>query len=270
MIRPFLIAILSALTFSFATYAAPTVRPVRFMTDDNVYITGEFYPATSKEDFAPAVLLLHSLERSRQEWPGVAAMLQRNGIACLVIDLRGHGESTRQLTANGPQPLDYHSFTAQHFADMLLDVNASINWLNDQPNIDKHRIAIIGSGLGASLALQYATFNSDLQALLLISPGDYVGLSATKAMAKLGPIALRIYVSRDDIASYDTAKRLLAIHKEMGYTNDPETLVVCSGNMRGGDMLRGVNQLPKVMLAWLQQVLLGVTPPAPSSTPPKK
>jgi pimeloyl-ACP methyl ester carboxylesterase len=268
MIRRYFTRSLILILFAPTLMAALSSRPVRLMTDDNVTITGMFYPAATNSEITPAVLLVHSLGSSRNEWPGVPQMLQRNGIACLAIDLRGHGASNRKLTVKGPELVDYQLFTERDHATMLLDLNAAINWLTEQTEIDKHRIAIIGSGIGASLALQYASFNTDLHALLLISPLDYRGLSPVKSIEKIGPIALRIYVSQYDDASYETAKQLIAVHKEMGYSSDNKTLVVCSGNLRGGDMLRGVDQLPQVMLAWLEQVLLGKVPPAPEPAQP--
>ena len=277
MIRQIFLVAMAIIAFSSSSPAEQSARALRLMTDDNVSISAVFYAAKTQDEFAPAVLLLHSLGQSRDEWPGLPAMLQRNGISCLVIDLRGHGQSTRRLTDKGPELVNYQTFTERDYADMLLDVNAAVNWLTEQTDIDKHRMAIIGSGFGASLALQYASFNADIRALLLFSPGNYQGISIDKAVEKIGPIALRLYVSRYDNSSYNTAKRLLATRKEMGYSADTKSLVVCSGGLQGGEMLRGVDQLPQLMLEWLQQVLLGVSPPVTkasvkpaSATPPKK
>ena len=91
-----LIRIMSVLAFASIASAEPP-RVVRLTTADDVGVLADFYTATTNP--APAVLLLHSLGKSRDEWDGIPPLLQRVGFAVLAIDLRGHGESTRRLTA---------------------------------------------------------------------------------------------------------------------------------------------------------------------------
>ena len=79
---------------------AQTARAIRLTTADGIGIIGTYYPAQT--DIAPAVLLLHGLGQTRTDWTAFARLLQQNGIAALAIDLRGHGESTRRVTAAGP------------------------------------------------------------------------------------------------------------------------------------------------------------------------
>ncbi|MGA2605294.1 MAG: hypothetical protein ABSG14_13805, partial [Verrucomicrobiia bacterium] len=67
-----------------------TTRTVHLRTTDNVGIAGTWYPVPQTP--APAVLLVHSVERDRSVWASFAAALQKNGLAALAIDLRGYGE----------------------------------------------------------------------------------------------------------------------------------------------------------------------------------
>ena len=249
------------LLFTGAAASAQTVRQLRLTTADEVGISAAYYPAVT--DPAAAVVLLHDIGRTRDEWASFAAALQRAGIAALAIDLRGHGESTRRLTAQGPQRVDFHDFTPRDFEDMLLDVNAAVDWLAEQPGIDKHRIGIVGSSLGANVALRYAAFNEDLAALLLLSPGmTYRGLRADEPMRKLGPVPLRLVASRLDAFYFESCKRLVEIrHEKDQSTPDPKELTTCTGNLHGTEMLKGVDGLAPVLLDWLKETLR-VTAPA--------
>ena len=246
---------------------AQTVRTVRLTTADEVGISAAYYPVAG--DSAPAVVLLHGFATNRDEWSGFASLLQRNGIAALAIDLRGHGESTRRLTAQGPELLDYHKFTPRDFQDMLLDVNVATDWLLDQPGIDKHRVGIVGASLGANIALRYTMFNEDLATLVLLSPGlNYKDVRTDDAMQKLGAVPLRIAVSQHDAFAFESSKRLIEIRKETGHASDTNALIICTGNLHGANMLKGVKDLPTILLDWLKQVLLGVAPePSPAPTP---
>ena len=241
---------------------AQVSRPVRLTTADDVGIAGVYYPVASGP--APAVLLLHGFERNHTEWDIFPTSLQRNGIAALAIDLRGHGESTRRLTAEGPELMDFHRFTPRDYQDMLLDVEVAMDWLADQPGIDKDRIGIVGSSLGANVAMRYTLFNEDLAALVLISPGIvYKDLRTDDAMQKLGPVPLRIAVSRDDPFAFESCKRLMELRKQAGHTSDTNELIICTGYLHGADMLRGVRDLPTILIDWLKQTL-SRTPAAPT------
>src|ERR1017187_8700909 len=148
---------------------AETQRIVHFRTADGVAITGNYYPI--KQNPAPVVLLIHSVSRSRTVWDSFAKLLQQNGLAALAIDLRGHGDSTRKQTADGVATMDFHNFVAGDYQDMLLDLEAAVDWLQVQPELDGKRIALVGESLGANIVLRYAYLNEDVAAILVFSPG---------------------------------------------------------------------------------------------------
>ena len=242
-------------------------RPVQLMTPDDVGISAAYFPVGG--DSVPAVLLLHSLGQNRDEWTTMAALLQRHGIAALSLDLRGHGESTRKITALGPQRLDFQKFTARDFTDMMLDLNAAFDWLAKQPNINRKHIGVIGTSFGANLALRYATFNEDVAALLLFSPGlNYNSVRTDDVMKRVGPIPLRIIVARYDTFAYESSKRLFAIRKEQGHPTDPKDFTVSTGHLHGLALLTGVANMPQSVLDWLQEKLAGHPTPAPEPAPP--
>jgi dienelactone hydrolase len=264
-----------------ASAFAQTTRVVRLTAADDVGIIATYYP--SERDRAPAVLLLHDLNKDRSEWKEFASLLQRNGIAALAIDFRGHGESTRKLTAAGVVELKLQDFTARDLQDMPLDVEAAVDWLQAQSEIDKNRIALLGAGFGANIALRYAALNEDLAGVAVLSPGIvYRGIRADDVIRQLGTMPVHIFVSTDDPFSFESSKRLIEIRKEIGIATADKELTTCTGNLHGVPMLKGVRNLPQFVLSWCQQVLFGSpsserakTPstPAPaarSATPPPR
>ena len=78
------------LTVPAALHAAPS-RTVSFRADDGVAVAATWYEATRRP--APAVILLHMLSRSRDDWRAVADRLSDAGLHALAIDFRGHGDS---------------------------------------------------------------------------------------------------------------------------------------------------------------------------------
>ena len=148
-------------------------------------------------------------------------------------------------------------------------VEAAASWLQDQPGIKKDRIAIAGASVGANVALRYAAVNEDIAAILLLSPGiNYKGLRTDDVITSVGSRPLRIMVSRYDAFAFESSKRLVEIRKDAGQVADDKEMTVCSGNLHGTDMLTGVKKVPEILLAWFQQVLLGVAPEPPKPVAP--
>ncbi len=247
---------------------ADNVRPIKLLTRDDLELAAVYYPVATNS--AAAVLLLHGYGKNHEEWRAVAPLFQMNGIAVLAIDLRGQGDSTRRLTADGVKTVDYQNFGPQDFTDMLLDVNQAYDWLASQPGIDKHRIAIVGSSLGANLALRYAAFNDEVAGLILLSPGlSYRNLRTDDVIARFGKRPLCIVVSRDDEFAFESSKRLIELRQRAGQAVVSNELVACSGNLHGVEMLTGVKELSGVIFGWLEQIL-SVSPASEPVPSPKR
>jgi dienelactone hydrolase len=241
-----------------------TTRTVHLRTTDNVGIAGTYYPV--RQTLAPAVLLVHSVERDRNTWASFAAVLQKNGLAALAIDLRGFGESTRKQTADGPVTLDVRTFTGGDYRDMLLDVETAVDWLQAQPEIDGKHIALIGESFGANIALRYAAINEDIAAIVALSPGiTYRGVRTDDIISQVSHAPLRIFVSQYDPFAFESSKRLVEILKETGVPTTTNELTICTGNLHGSNMLLGVRNLPQIIVTWLKDAF--TQGPAPSAPP---
>ncbi len=274
MFYRFTICLLLALGWvSHAT--AQTVRTMRITTADNVVIMGSYYAVP--EDNAPAVVLLHGYRQHRATWLDFARALQKRGIASLAVDLRGHGDSNRRLTQYGPQLIDLAKFRPQDYQDMLMDIESAVGWLEKQPGINANRIAMVGASISANLAIRYAAINTDLAALVLLSPGlnNASELRTDDVFAQLGHIPLRLAVSRNDDFYYNSARRLMVIRAETGHSK-PEELLVFTGNRHGTDLLIAVKTLPGLLLDFLESSLrkqvsepeMRLTPPPPPAPMP--
>jgi alpha-beta hydrolase superfamily lysophospholipase len=269
-VRRFLVSWLISLMLAPLT-RGQTTRNIKLTTADDIGIAAVYFPTEVAS--APAVVLVHGLGQTRDAWTGLATLLQRNGIAALALDLRGHGESTRKITAQGLQVVNAQKFATQDYEEMLLDVNAAFDWLEEQPGIAKTRLAVIGSSLGANIALRYAALNGELRAVVLLSPGlVYRGLRTDEAIRKLpAKTALRVIVSYNDAFAFESSKRLVEMRHETVGTAAANTneLVTCTGNLHGTQMLESVAGLPQMIINWLKQTLLA-SEPAPVAPPTVK
>src|SRR5262245_61932227 len=74
-------------------------RTVTFRTDDGATLSATWYGPSNRT--GPVVILVHMLHRTRRDWDALATRLAAEGIGALAFDLRGHGESTGSIPAEG-------------------------------------------------------------------------------------------------------------------------------------------------------------------------
>ena len=169
------------------------VKKVTFLTPDNVTIVGNYYPL---KEFDEAILLLHMMPQTKESWDMLAKKLQENNIVTLAIDLRGHGESIKK----GSQTLDYTRFSDKEHQESQRDVEAALNWLKKETNLDLSSIYVGGASIGANLSLQALAEHSEIGKGFLLSPGfDYRGIKTNAFVKKLNKDQEVFFVtSKDD------------------------------------------------------------------------
>jgi alpha-beta hydrolase superfamily lysophospholipase len=209
-------------------------RPVNFSATDGTPLAGMLYEASSRT--APAVILVHMLGRSKDEWAFVADRLQEAGMTALALDLRGHGRSA----GNGSE-----------LAAMVGDVRGAVNWLLGNPVLRPSAIAIVGASLGANLAALVAADVGAVRGVAMISPSlDYRGVRLDAGvMKKLGSRALWLAASNDDPYAVRTIREL-ATHNSAAEQH-------LSGVRAHGTALVGADQdLARGLVDWLRRTLI--------------
>jgi pimeloyl-ACP methyl ester carboxylesterase len=165
----------------------------RFVTEDGVEIIGSLW--MPERQSSPAILLLHMLGQKRQDWDVFAEELVANGYAVVSIDLRGHGQSTKQ----NDETINYAKFNSDDYQNMVLDVEAVMKYFRNDVRIDSTRIGIVGASIGANVALQAAAADTGISAVVLLSPGrNYRGVATEVAMLDYGKRPVLIAASEED------------------------------------------------------------------------
>jgi alpha-beta hydrolase superfamily lysophospholipase len=185
-----LVAIL--LSTSAATAAG---RAITFASSDGTTLAGMFYESPNRT--APAVVLVHMLARSKEEFIPIAERLQDSGATVLTFDLRGHGGS---------------SGSASSLSLMVSDVRSAVEWLTTRAPNRPSSIGLVGSSLGANLAALAAADLAAVRAVALISPSlDYRGVRLdSTVMRKLGSRPVFLASSTEDPYALRTIQELAA------------------------------------------------------------
>jgi dienelactone hydrolase len=230
------------LTFAFAILlacpAAAGTQRVTIRTEDGASLAGTWYEPGVRQ--APAVILVHMLHRTRQDWDPIATRLASEGIGALAIDLRGHGESSGG--AEGGEAADY--------AALVRDVAAARRYLASRSDVQQSRVGIAGASLGANLAVLAASADPSVASLALLSASlDYRGLRIEAAMKKYGGRPALLVASDEDPYALRSAKDL---QKAGGGKRE---LLVLNHAGHGTVMLSHDDDLARTLVDWFQRTL---------------
>ena len=140
---------------------------VTYQAEDGVVIAASW--ALPPAQARPAVVILfHELDGSRDQWDEFIPVLVNEGYAVLTPDLRGSGESTR-VVRDGEEEL----YELTDLDDLLLDVAAALQWLDDRSDVDLDRTGLIGAGDGGNLAFVSTAFFPEVKTAIAMSPTPY-------------------------------------------------------------------------------------------------
>lgn len=182
------------------------IKKISLITQDEAEIFGDYYSVSkSLLKHSKAVLMLHMMPSDKKSFSSFARKLQSAEIPSFSIDLRGHGESINKLKIksaprlnesfmlgqklkveeeNKFEILDYRKFTDEEHQNSILDVRASVDFLNKK---GFKNLILCGASIGANLSLKFIAENPDkARAGILLSPGiNYKGIEAVPFAEKI-------------------------------------------------------------------------------------
>lgn len=137
-------------------------------------IHGTIYP---NDDPTKAIILVPMLGHTRESYPMSFIERLHNeipGSIILVIDPRGHGESTNLGTSE--------DFAMEDFRDMGVDVaNARPFFDNNYPTVKQHYV--VGASIGSTAAILATRQNNQIDKVAMLSPGmEYQDVSIERAV----------------------------------------------------------------------------------------
>lgn len=217
---------------------------VSFRTDDGVTIAATWYEpldsarAGRLNGSAPAVILVHMLNRSRRDWDSFASRLAFAGVGALAIDLRGHGDSHHPR----PDPAN------PDYSAMVRDIVSARRYLASRGDVAPSRIGLVGASLGANLAA-LAAADGSFVSLALLSPSlDYRGLRIEAAIKKYGKRPLLLVASDDDPYARRSA---LELQKSSGAAE----LLTLNAAGHGTRMFDRAPELPQAIIEFLRRTV---------------
>lgn len=140
-------------------------RKVQFPSKDGLIISADLYEA---DPTYPWVVLCHQARSSRGEYLEIAKRLNKLEFNCMAVDLRSGGEMN--YISNETYNLARRSGLSTAYSESEKDMVTAVN---NAFNIGKKKVILMGSSYSASLALKVARENSNVMAVVAMSPGEY-------------------------------------------------------------------------------------------------
>lgn len=165
----------------------------------------------------PAVLLLHGFGEDRTVWNEFKKALLAKGFAVMTLDLRGHGES--KTKNNQPITASKDWRTSPH--EFPVDVDAALTWLKTQTRINSNKIAVIGTDVGASLALIASGRFRQVRTVVAVNPNLREGQEMAGGAQDFKPRSALIFASSEAegnsvIGAVQTPAQVRALSKTGG------------------------------------------------------
>ena len=227
--------------------------PMQSFTSGGVPIAVEWFPAAGgAAGRAPAVLLLH----------GADGLAFANGyrLGAQVIAQAGyHVAFVHYLDRSGERRVSYATLR-ERFPVWAETVADAVTWLAARPDVDAGRIGIVGVSLGASLAMETASHDTRVRALV-----DYFGPVPDDVAARKPrlPPTLILHGSLDRIVPVGHAHALEALLKRNG---TPYEIKIYEGQGHGFVGLAQLDSAARVS-AFLAQHLGALSPAAAAASP---
>jgi alpha-beta hydrolase superfamily lysophospholipase len=217
---------------------AASARPVSFRTDDGLTLTATWYEASRQP--APAVILLHMLSRTREDWRTFGNQLADAGIHALAVDFRGHGGSGRPAAGAGD------------LAALVADVRAARAFLLTRSDVVRPgAMGVAGASLGANVAALAAAADPAIRSIALLSPAlDYRGLRIAPALRDYGARPALLVAGTNDAYGVRTARELATLGGGVRDVRTPE------GGGHGMALLERDADLGRALVDWFQRTLL--------------
>ena len=123
-------------------------RSISLVTDDQIRLGFDYYPANRPK--SPTVILLPDTRCDREIFGSFPAVLNEAGFSVIAIDFR-----YRDLIARSGNISNQIKTIQKQNLDVLVDkdVKSAIDFLSRQDGVDLKRLCIIGTSLGARVAL---------------------------------------------------------------------------------------------------------------------
>ncbi len=172
-----------------------------------VPLQARFVAAAGSTAPAPVLIVSHGAGEFKENYLEMASYLSARGIASLLLDMHGHGESGGRA---------YHVSIPEWTADII----AAIDYLQTRPDVDGARISAFGLSSGGTAILEAAVVDPRLKALIALDATVMNTLPWSTTLV-MGGLSLMGKIKRA-LTGEDLRISIVKLLDEVALASDPE------------------------------------------------
>ncbi len=221
-------------------------KSFHFLSADRVRVYGDYFTKGKK---GPGLLLVHMCNiGDRSHYKSLATKLKKKGFNVLTFDFRGHGESTtNQLDV----AKNLNKFWERENNGIMEDIRLAYEYLLERPEVDSNSIAVVGASCSVKRALQLASNQKNIKALILMSgQANELGINY---LANNPEIAVFGAAAEDDGQGLSSAWITKILNASTNKINQKK--IYPTGG-HGTELLKSYPNLEKEMISWLSQIFM--------------
>ena len=216
---------------------------VTFETEDGFEISGDIEFPKSNSGLKAAVIFIHQGGSDKSEWieTDLYKWVVDKGMVAFSYDVRGHGQSDGKF--------DYELFDDPDRAPK--DLKAALQFLASQDNINTNRIGIVGSSIGANLAMVGVSHPEfDVQTAVAISGKTSAWLNLAEGAEGIDTASSVYLIAGEEEQS---GKRAAWAKEMFDMASDPRKLEIIAGSSAHGTKLfKDAPELQTRICKWLE------------------
>jgi len=233
-------------------------REVSFQSKDGWTLSGllRVPPSASPSRKVPGIVMVHGAKHDQQTYHEMAPELAKQNIATLRFDWRGKGRSIAAGKA-----LYGINMPSEESANIYLDVQAAIDLMASQPEVDASRIGLLAATAGTGFALRAANRDERIQTVVMLT-SNLAPTGEAKEFLSQGGKPVFFIASREDL-NYNRGSLAEETRKAYSYSSNKDShLLLYDDAGRGSEMLKTKPELARMVLRWFAEKLETTTPPA--------
>ena len=204
---------------SFTAAPGVVVERISYRTEYGLRIPSDVYrPATPSKGKMPAIIVVNGHGADKSSWYSyyTGVLYARAGAVVLTYDPIGEGERNydhKVNTGEHDKIIDVPTMAPRMGGLMVTDIMQAVTYLSARPDVDAHRIAVMGFSMGSFISSLAGAADPRIHALLLVGGGDLDGSggywdSGHAVMCQAGPYkALNILGDRPAVLFTLNARR---------------------------------------------------------------
>lgn len=182
---------------SFVPVPGVIAERVTYATEYGLRIPAIVYRPEKVHGKIPGIVVVNGHGADKSSWYSwyTGVMYAKAGAAVLTYDPIGEGERNdehKDGTGEHDQLIDVPGVPQRMGGAMITDVMQGVSYLDSMPEVDSHRIAVMGFSMGSFVAALAGAVDNRIHALLLTGGGDLDGPdgywdSSRMVMCQSGP-----------------------------------------------------------------------------------